>query len=143
MHMNIWTPNMTTFRVKLVDFGPNGMFEENGDNTEHEIIVENPGQSQWLSLDVPLTDFVNLANRKNIAQLILSGLPVAAGDGVSGECEAAVIAGQASQSVAPTPRLQTDYAGTTKICLDKFCGGGRNMTRDGMDPHREAGLIGR
>ncbi len=78
MHMNIWTPNMTLFRVKLVDFGPNGIFD-GGDDTEHEIVVENPGQGEWLSLDVPLTQFANLTNRKNIAQLILSGLPVGGG----------------------------------------------------------------
>jgi hypothetical protein len=81
VHLDIWTPNMTTFRLKLVDFGPNGAFDGpgNGDDTEGEIIIENPGQSQWLSLDIPLSDFPTMTTRANLAQIILSGLPVAQG----------------------------------------------------------------
>jgi hypothetical protein len=78
IHLDMWTPNMTTFRVKLVDFGADGAFG-GGDDTEHEVIFENPSLSQWNSLDIPLTQFANLAGKKNIAQLIFSGLPTAAG----------------------------------------------------------------
>ena len=81
VHMDIWTPNMTTFRLKLVDFGPNGTFDGpgNGDDTEGEIIIENPAQGQWISLDIPLSDFPTMTGRANLAQIILSGLPVAQG----------------------------------------------------------------
>ncbi len=78
LHMDIWTPNMTTFRVKLVDFGPGAVFG-GGDDTEHEIIV-NPTLNGWNSLNIPLSSFTGLLNRNNIAQLIISGLP--AGEGV-------------------------------------------------------------
>jgi hypothetical protein len=77
-HVDMWTPNMTTFRVKLVDFGADGAFG-GGDDTEHEVVIENPALGQWNSLDIPLTQFANLAGKKNIAQLIFSGLPTAAG----------------------------------------------------------------
>jgi hypothetical protein len=77
-HVDMWTPNMTTFRIKLVDFGADGAFG-GGDDTEHEIVLENPALGQWNSLDIPLTQFANLAGKKNIAQLIFSGLPTAAG----------------------------------------------------------------
>ena len=77
-HVDMWTPNMTTFRVKLVDFGNDAVFG-GGDDTEHEVIFENVPAGQWNSLDIPLTQFEKLANKKNIAQLIFSGLPVAAG----------------------------------------------------------------
>jgi hypothetical protein len=77
-HLDMWTPNMTTFRVKLVDFGADGAFA-GGDDTEHEVVIENPALGQWNSLDIPLTQFANLAGKKNIAQLIFSGLPTAAG----------------------------------------------------------------
>ncbi|MEN0005409.1 MAG: hypothetical protein AAF798_14755 [Bacteroidota bacterium] len=73
-HVDVWTPDATTFRIKLVDFGPDGGFD-GGDDTEHEVIYENQAQGEWISLDIPLTDFVNLTTRNNIAQLIFSGLP--------------------------------------------------------------------
>ncbi|MBK8828752.1 MAG: hypothetical protein IPO26_19295 [Saprospiraceae bacterium] len=77
-HVDMWTPNVTTFRVKMVDFGADAAFG-GGDDTEHEVVFENVKAGQWNSLDIPLTQFVNLANKKNIAQLIFSGLPVGAG----------------------------------------------------------------
>lgn len=78
-HFDIWTPNMTTFRVKLVDFGADENFD-GGDDSEHEIIFENPAQGEWVSYQIPLTDFAGLTAQNNIAQLIFSGLP--AGEGV-------------------------------------------------------------
>ena len=73
-HTDIWTDNATTFRVKLVDFGPDGAFG-GGDDSEHEVIIENPAQNEWVSLDIPLSEFEGLSNRKNIAQYIYSALP--------------------------------------------------------------------
>lgn len=77
-HVDIWTPNLTTFRIKLVDFGANGAFQ-GGDDTEHEIIFETPAQNGWVSYDIPLTNFTNLINKEHIAQLIFSGMPVGTG----------------------------------------------------------------
>ncbi len=76
--IDIWTPNMTTFRIKLVDFGPNGAFD-GGDDTEHELVFENPTQGQWVSYDIPLSDFTGLASSVHMAQYILSGLPSGGG----------------------------------------------------------------
>ena len=73
-HVDVWIENGSTFRVKLVDVGPDGSFD-GGDTTEHEVIFENLPQGEWVSLDIPLSDFTNLANRTNIAQYIFSGLP--------------------------------------------------------------------
>lgn len=78
LYLDVWTPNMTTFRVKLVDFGPDGAFA-GGDDSEHEVVFENPGLGQWNGLNIPLTQFINLSNKKNIAQLIFSGLPAGGG----------------------------------------------------------------
>ncbi|MEX0998029.1 MAG: hypothetical protein WDZ45_13345, partial [Flavobacteriaceae bacterium] len=77
-HIDVWTPNMTTFRVKLVDFGADGGFG-GGDDSEHEIIFEGLPQGEWNSLQISFDDFVGLTNRENLAQIILSGLPVGAG----------------------------------------------------------------
>lgn len=77
-HVDIWTPNMTTFRIKLVDFGADGVFEGT-DNSEHEIAFESPAQNTWVSYDIPLANFTGLASKEHIAQLIFSGIPVGGG----------------------------------------------------------------
>lgn len=76
--VDIWTPNMTTFRIKLVDFGADGAFG-GGDDSEHELVFENPAQGQWVSYDLPLSDFAGLASTMHMAQLIFSGLPAGGG----------------------------------------------------------------
>ncbi len=73
-HVDVYTDNATTFRVKLVDFGPDGAFD-GGDDTEHEVVFENIAQNEWVSLDIPLDEFEGLANRENIAQYIFSAAP--------------------------------------------------------------------
>lgn len=80
IHLDYWTPNMTTFRVKLVDFGPNGIFQGSpNDDREHEIVISNPSLFTWNSLDIPLSAFTGLSSRAKIAQLIISGLPAGQG----------------------------------------------------------------
>jgi hypothetical protein len=79
MHIDLWTPNMTTVRIKVVDFGADGGFE-GGDDSEHEIIFDNLSTSQWNSLKIPMSDFTGLQGQANLAQYILSGLP--AGQGI-------------------------------------------------------------
>jgi hypothetical protein len=77
-HIDIWTPNMTTFRIKLVDFGADGGFQ-GGDDSEFELVFDNFAQGQWVSYDIPLSDFEGLSSTANLAQLILSGLPTGGG----------------------------------------------------------------
>jgi hypothetical protein len=81
--MDIWTPDPTespaVFKIKLVDFGADGIYE-GGDDTEHELTFTastDPAlQSEtWVSLDVPLGAFIGLASTEHIAQLIISGDP--------------------------------------------------------------------
>lgn len=73
-HVDIWTANATEFKVKLVDFGADGAFD-GGDDTEHEVVVENPTQEEWVSLDLPLSGFTGLTSRANLAQYIFVGAP--------------------------------------------------------------------
>lgn len=73
-HVDIWTPDASQFRVKLVDFGPDGGFD-GGDDTEHELSFEEPSQGEWISYDLPLSDFVGLTTKSNFAQLIFAALP--------------------------------------------------------------------
>ncbi len=80
-HMNIWVPSGTTFKVKLVDFGADGIFggcANCGDDREQELTF-NAGSTPalvtgaWVDLDIPFTSFTNLTNRAHLAQIIISG----------------------------------------------------------------------
>jgi hypothetical protein len=85
-HIDVYLPSGTTFRVKLVDFGANGVFG-GGDDKEHEKLFNagttppvNPGA--WVSLDVPLAEFTNLTTRAHLAQITLAGSSTAFIDNV-------------------------------------------------------------
>lgn len=122
---DIWTGDATEFRIKLVDFGADGAFD-GGDDVEHEIVIEAPTQQEWVTLDIPLSDFTGLTTRGNIAQLIFVGAPSGANtvfvDNVFFYNEAGV--SNAPTSGAPAPTLAeanvisvfsdayTDVAGT-------------------------------
>ena len=72
-HIDIWTPNSTLFKVKLVDFGANGIYQGTpNDDKEHELNF-TPELGKWISYDIPLSDFTGLTTRDNLAQMILSG----------------------------------------------------------------------
>jgi hypothetical protein len=73
-HTDVWSADFTTFKVKLVDFGANAAYG-GGDDVEHEITITSPSQGQWVSLDIPLSNFVGLTTRAHIAQLIYVGAP--------------------------------------------------------------------
>jgi hypothetical protein len=73
-HTDVWSSDFTTFKVKLVDFGANGSFG-GGDDVEHEITITSPAKGTWVSLDMPLSNFVGLTTRAHIAQLIYVGAP--------------------------------------------------------------------
>jgi hypothetical protein len=107
-NMDVWTPNMTQLRIKLVDFGPNNAFQ-GGDDTEHEIIIENPTQGQWVTLNIDMDDFVNLTGRANISQLIISGNPAGAGTLFVDN----VYFGIPSTVIVPTTQLRPEFCDFT------------------------------
>ncbi|MEO8532966.1 MAG: hypothetical protein ABI441_04415 [Flavobacterium sp.] len=75
-HVDVWSSDFTEFRIKLVDFGANGVYNGAGsDDVEHEIKITAPAQGSWVSLDIPLSNFTGLTTRAHIAQLIYSGTP--------------------------------------------------------------------
>jgi hypothetical protein len=73
-HTDIWSSDLTEFKVKLVDFGADGLFG-GGDDKEHEITITNPAKETWVSLDIPLSNFTGLTTKSHIAQLIFVGVP--------------------------------------------------------------------
>jgi hypothetical protein len=72
-HIDVWTPDLTAFKVKLVDFGANGVYQ-GGDDVEFEI-TRTPTLSGWNRFDIPLSEFTGLTTKGHIAQLVISGAP--------------------------------------------------------------------
>ena len=76
-HADLWVPRGTIFRVKLVDFGPDGEFG-GGDDREHELPFNANSTpplvaDTWVGLEVPFSAFTGLTTRGHLAQLIISG----------------------------------------------------------------------
>jgi Bacterial Ig-like domain (group 2) len=79
LHVDVWT-TAADFKIKLVDFGANGVYNGPGmvDDTESELsfdptnlpILTNP--NGWVSLDIPLGNFTTLAARAHLRQFIIS-----------------------------------------------------------------------
>ena len=77
LHVDLWTNDASAFRIKLVDFGANGVFG-GGDDSEHEITLNEGSMppittGEWNVLEIPLTAFAGLASRGSLAQMIISG----------------------------------------------------------------------
>lgn len=75
IHLDVWTPDSTVFKLKLVDFGVDGVY--GNDDKEHELTFtpsSTPAlvQNQWISFDLPLSSFTGLTRRATLTQVILS-----------------------------------------------------------------------
>jgi hypothetical protein len=79
-NVDVWTPNMTAFKIKLVDWGANGVWNNGGvDDVEHELTF-TPTLSGWNSYHIPLASFTGLTTRAHMSQLIFSGSPAGTAD---------------------------------------------------------------
>ena len=80
VHIDVWSGDFTQFSLKLVDFGPDGAFsnDEGKDDTEHQVDFMEPNKGEWISYDIPLSDFVNLSTKTKLSQYILVGRPAGA-----------------------------------------------------------------
>ena len=78
-HLDVYTPTATTFAVKLVDFGANGLYG-GGDDREHQVAFST--QVGWNSKDLLLSSFTGLTTKGHIAQIILVGTGTAYVDNI-------------------------------------------------------------
>jgi len=72
--MDTWSSTYTSFNIKLVDAGADGVVG-NADDTDHELSFSNPATGEWVSWDIPLSDFTGLTTTSNMAQLVLVAQP--------------------------------------------------------------------
>ncbi len=71
LHVDVWMPLSTVFKLKLVDFGVNGTYEPTADNTEVEVTRSGLTPKTWVGLDFELTEFSGM-NLDHLAQMILA-----------------------------------------------------------------------
>lgn len=79
-HADVYTPDSTSVEIKLVDFGPNGIYDGPGKGDDQEVSVKFDATSstplvrnEWNSFDIPLSKFAGLGARAHLAQLIVAG----------------------------------------------------------------------
>lgn len=76
-HMDVWMPTSTQFRIKLVDFGANGVYQgPTNDDSEGGVTKAGLTPQAWQSLEFALSDFTptpttGLQARAHLAQLII------------------------------------------------------------------------
>lgn len=79
-HINLYIPNNidagAEFDIELVDAGPDGVLDPgNPDEIKHRLTFSTPtlASQEWITLDIPLSDFTNLTSRSNLTQIIFEG----------------------------------------------------------------------
>jgi hypothetical protein len=73
LSMAVWTPDVESLLVKLVDIGPDGTFD--GGNTVEAIVtipIPPESRNQWITVEVPFSANPAFPGR-NIAQVIIDG----------------------------------------------------------------------
>ncbi len=75
-HMDVWAPEGTSFLIKLIDFGADGV-AGGGDDVDHELTFNAASTpafvaGQWSPLEIPISDFTGLVTYAHIAQLVIS-----------------------------------------------------------------------
>ena len=73
-HVDVWTPNSSPIKVKLVDFGANGIYDGGDDASSIEYVL-SPSQTPgvWNSYNIPLSAFSGLTTKAHLAQMLFIG----------------------------------------------------------------------
>ena len=79
LHMDVWSPNITVFNVKLVSFLGDGFGGGNGDSEANVNVTLQP--NQWNQISIPLKDFTDagLTSLADLNQLIITSTPFGSG----------------------------------------------------------------
>lgn len=69
--LDYWTADAENIKVKLRDYGANGVYDTNGDDVEQEITHTVSSTSSWQTIHINLADYSTLT-AGNIGQIVLS-----------------------------------------------------------------------
>ncbi len=76
IHLDVQVQNTTgvrnSFKIAVNDFGPDGAFG-GGNDSGQQITITNANlpSGNWVSLDIPLSNFTGLTSKANLAQIVL------------------------------------------------------------------------
>lgn len=71
MHVDVWSSDITSFKIKVVDFGPDGAYG-GGDDSEHENTINIGSASSWNGIDIALSSMTGLTNTTSVFQLVVA-----------------------------------------------------------------------
>jgi len=74
VHFDVWSTNVSTFKIKFVDFNGTG-YNGGTDNIEFEVSNAIDQEGEWISFDLPLSDFTDVPF-SDINQTVISADPV-------------------------------------------------------------------
>ncbi|WP_298302754.1 Ig-like domain-containing protein [Flavobacterium sp.] len=78
LHLDVYIPSTlaagTNFKVRVVDFGADGVFG-GGNDTGHTTTYTAPTlvSSNWISINIPFTSMTGLSSRAHVGQIIFEG----------------------------------------------------------------------
>ena len=74
-NVDVWTPNPTPVKVKLVDFGANNAYDGGGDDRSSIEYVLSPAPTPgvWNHYSIPFSSFTGLDTRANLSQMLFVG----------------------------------------------------------------------
>ena len=73
-HVDVWSTNVKTFKVKFVDFNKTG-YNNGSDNIEFEVANTITKEGGWVSFDIPLSEFKGVPFT-DINQIVIAAAPV-------------------------------------------------------------------
>lgn len=67
MHIDVWAAEGESILLKVRDYGPNGVWDADGDDSEISYVHTLGANSMWESIDVPLTN----ATKASLSQIVI------------------------------------------------------------------------
>ena len=103
IHIDVWSSDSSSFKLKIVDFGADGAYG-GGDDVEDVKEISISSSSDWVSIDIPLSEYPSLTTKGAISQFVMEGTS----DGtifIDNLYFFATALGTSPSSSAPTPSI--------------------------------------
>ncbi len=131
LNVDLYFPNAlpagANFRVRLIDFGPDGVFG-GGNDVGFTLTFAAPTlvAQNWVTLHIPLADFTGLPSRAHLGQLIFEGTNITNfyADNIYFENDGSIIP-PVPAVAAPTPNYPA--AGVTSVFSDAYTNVAANL----------------
>jgi hypothetical protein len=72
IHVDVWSADSSSFKLKIVDFGADGAYG-GGDDVEDVKEIAISANTQWVGVDIPLSDYPALTTKGAISQFVIEG----------------------------------------------------------------------